>query len=86
MKKYNIEFKRMLVTMYEEGKQVTELCREYELSRPTLYSWIKAYGSIKTSDGEITSNDDIARLRKELAKVREENEVLKKCVTIFSKR
>ncbi len=60
------------------------LAKEYEVSDKNIYGWIKRYGKIKTSDGTVTNNDEIIQLRKEMAKVKEENEVLKKCVSIFS--
>ena len=49
-------------------------------------SWIKKYGTLKTSTGETTNNDEILKLKKELQQVQQENEILKKVVAIFSKK
>jgi putative transposase len=31
---------------FEEGKNVEELCREYNVARSTIYKWRKKYGGI----------------------------------------
>ena len=49
-------------------------------------SWIKKYGTIITSTGEVTNNDEILKLKKKLHEVELENEILKKAVAIFSKK
>ena len=46
----------------------------------------KKYGTITTSTGEVTNNDEILKLKKELQQVQMENEILKKVVAIFSKK
>lgn len=84
MKRYDVEFKKMIVSFYEEGKAVKELSKEYDISEVTIYSWIKQYRKIVDDNGDITTTDDIAKMKKEMAKLREENEVLKKCISIFS--
>ena len=47
---------------------------------------MKKYGTIITSTGEVTNNDEILKLKKKLHKVELENEILKKAVAIFSKK
>ena len=84
MKRYDVEFKKMIVEFYEGGKPVKDLIIEYGISEPTIYSWIKKYRTITTDNGEVTTNEDIAKMKKEMARLREENEVLKKCISIFS--
>ena len=86
MNKFNKEFKKMLVEMYEGGEPVSKLSEEYDVSRPTIYHWIKQYKAIEISDDESTDLNEIMKLKREMAKIKEENEVLKKCITIFSKK
>ena len=38
----------------------------------------KKYGTIKTSIGETTNNDEILKLKKENQEIKTENEILKK--------
>lgn len=85
--KYDEEFKKMIVNLCETNKDKTmsDIAREYGLTRTSITQWRKKYGTITTSTGEITSNDEILKLKKELQQVQLENEILKKAVAIFSK-
>lgn len=40
MKKYNAEFKSMVVELYKTGRSVKELSREYGVSEVTIYKWV----------------------------------------------
>ena len=87
MKTYTEEFKKTIVELYESGnKNKSELAREYGTSEGNVRAWIKKYGRIKTSTGEITSNDEILKLQKENQEIKTENEILKKALAIFSKQ
>ncbi len=85
-KSYDEEFKKTLVALYENGKKVSELSREYGINESTIRPWIKKYKTITTSTGETTTNDEISKLKKELQEIQMENEILKKVVAIFSKK
>ena len=85
-KVYDEDFKKMIVELYENKKPISEIKREYGLSEASLYRWIKEYGKIKTANNETTTNHEIKRLKKELAQAREENEILKKAVAIFTQK
>ncbi|EFF63222.1 transposase [Turicibacter sanguinis] len=50
MKKYNAEFKSMVVELYKTGRRVLELSREYGLSEVTIYKWIKQISPITSID------------------------------------
>ena len=83
-KVYDEDFKKMIVELYENKKPVCELKREYGLAEATIYRWINEYGKIKTETGEITNNHEIKRLKKENLKLKEELEILKKAIAIFT--
>ena len=83
-KVYDEDFKKMIVELYENKKPVCELKREYGLADATIYRWINEYGKIKTETGEITNNHEIKRLKKENLKLKEELEILKKAISIFT--
>lgn len=85
-KVYDESFKKTIVDLYHSGKGVSELSREYGVALSCIHKWIRAFSPIETSAGEVTTNADILKLQKELAKLKEENEILKKAVAIFSKR
>ena len=67
-------------------KKLAELSREYGINESTIRPWTKKYGTITTSTGEITNNDEIRKLKKKLQEIELENEILKKAVAIFSKK
>ena len=86
-KTYTEEFKKTIVDLYNSGKGVTELCKEYGLTSSSMvYKWIDNYSPVKQVNNEQYSKDDILKLKKQLAELQEENTILKKAVAIFSKR
>ena len=85
-KNYDEEFKKTIVSLYESGKKISELSREYGVGHTNIRNQINKYQKITTSTGETTNNDEILKLKKELQQVQLENEILKKAVAIFSKQ
>ena len=85
-KSYDKDFKKTVVSLYENGKGISELSREYGIGKSTIDGWIKKFKTITTSTGETTNNDEILKLKKELKEKEIEIEILKKAVAIFSKK
>lgn len=85
-KSYDEDFKKTIVNLYENGKGISELSREYGIGKSTIDSWIKKYKTITTSTGETTTNDEILKLQKKNRELEQEVEILKKAVAIFSKK
>ena len=85
-KSYDEDFKKTLVSLYESGKGISELSREYGIIESNIRNWIKKYGTIVTSTGETTNNDEIIKLKKKNRELEQEVEILKKAVAIFSKK
>ena len=83
-KVYDEDFKKMIVELYESKKPVCEIKREYGLVDATIYRWINEYGKIITETGESTSNHEMKKLKKENLKLKEELEILKKAIAIFT--
>ena len=46
--RYNNLKKQELVSRYYNGKSVTEICEENQISRSTVYSWIQAYRPVES--------------------------------------
>jgi transposase len=90
LKTYDKEFKLRAVKLYlSSGRSVSQLSRELGISQSTLSEWIKEYKLSGTEGfpgkGHVRSCDEeLVKLRKELAIVREERDILKKAVGIFS--
>lgn len=85
-KTHDEEFKKTVVSLYESGKGISELSREYGIGKSTIDSWIKKYKTITTSTGEVTNNDEILKLQRKNRELEQEVEILKKAVAIFSKK
>ncbi|MBQ1786416.1 MAG: IS3 family transposase [Turicibacter sp.] len=78
MKKYNSEFKSMIVELYKTGRSVKELSREYGVSEVTIYKWIKQISPITSIDDTEITLEEIKRMKQEMLRLQEENEILKK--------
>ena len=84
-KRYDNEFKRHAVEMYRcSDMSATQVANELGIKKKTLGNWI---AKSKTDEkGEIVTDSDLTKLRKELANVREERDILKKAIAIFYKQ
>ncbi len=83
--RYDEEFKRTLVNLYQSGgKTQTALCKEYGVSQTALTRWIKQYSTVKTDDGEILTAKQVKELQKRNAQLEEELMILKKAIAIFT--
>lgn len=91
MRKYGTEFKHNAVKLYyASGKSYSVLSSELGIPTATLVGWIHS-GKYRTSEKgaaetapATTELEELKRLRKELAIVKEERDILKKAVAIFS--
>lgn len=83
-KTYTREFKREAARLAEESEQsVDEVARELGIHPNTLYRWRREFLKDGTSafpgQGKLTpADEEIRRLRRELARVQEERDILKK--------
>lgn len=81
------EFKKQMVDLYNTGKTRAEIAKEYDLSPSALDRWISRInrtGSSKEKDNRTEAEKELIALRKENAKLRLENEILKKAALIFA--
>lgn len=86
-KQYDEDFKKMIVELYNtKTKKACEIIREYGISSSVLYKWLKEYSPIINEDGSVTTNKEIQQLKKELSKTKEELEILKKAIAIFTQK
>jgi len=84
-------FKTEAVRLLERGeKPAAELARELGVKRNQLYKWqaqAAAHGkeAFPGSGRQPKPADELARVKRELARVTEERDILKKAVTYFAK-
>ena len=90
-KKYDSEFKHQAVKlMQESGKSVSELADELGVTSKMLYRWRQALErdgqQAFPGNGRLKPDDEyVRRLERELEIVRQERDILKKVVGIFSR-
>lgn len=82
-KTYDIDFKKTLVDLYQSGQSVTSLSKEFKVAATTIYKWIDAYSKDEKSG---VSNDELKQLKREIAKLKEQNEILKEAIVIFTSK
>ncbi len=90
-RRYDAEFKREAVRLVIEGEKSTaSVAENLGIFPGLLYKWIRDYKEDPTNSfpgkGKLKPADEqIRQLERELADVREERDILKKAVAIFSK-
>lgn len=83
-KRYTQEYKDMIVDLYKSGMTLTELSKEYDIAKSTMSGWIDKKKEIKVTDDEVMTKQEIMDMKKEIARIKEENEILKKAMAIFA--
>lgn len=82
--KYDEDFKKSLVSLYQNGKKQSQLCREYGVSKSALSKWIRQYSTVQLDEGEVLTAKQVKELQKRNAQLEEENLILKKAIAIFT--
>lgn len=86
---YSDEFKEKMVHLYNAGKTITELSRDYGVSNSALSKWIKFFnssGSFREADNRSAEETELIRLEKENKQLRMENDLLKQAALILGRR
>ena len=81
--KYDEDFKKSIVTLYQSGKSQSQISKDYGVSISAISRWIKLYSEVKIDDDTILSAKQIKELQKRNAQLEEENLILKKAIAIF---
>ncbi|QQY79457.1 IS3 family transposase [Keratinibaculum paraultunense] len=76
-KTYTDEFKTMIAELVLSGKPVKEVADEYSLSQSTIRGWVNKKAPIEV-EGNTTNLEEILKIKKENARLKEENEIFKK--------
>lgn len=86
-KRYDQDFKKMIVDLYNTKEYtLANLESEYGIPVGTIQRWVKQLTPIQIDSNESMTPDEIRAFRKEMAKLREENEILKKAMAILAKK
>lgn len=86
-KRYDEDFKRMIVDLHNTtGQTYKSLESEYGVTATTIQRWVKDLTPTDPSDEEALSPREIAELKKKMAQIEQENEILKKAMAILEKK
>lgn len=85
-RRYDQEYKDMIVELFKSGMSLAELSSEYGIAKSTINGWVKDVKEIKVDENEVMTLKEVKALKKEMARIKEENEILKKAMTIFATR
>jgi transposase len=88
---FSDEFKREAIRLVDERGNAEEVARELGIHSTMIYRWKKRLATMAEREtafpGHGNPKDpELVRLQRELARVKEENEILKKAVGIFTAR
>ena len=85
-RRYDQEYKDMIVELFKSGMSLAELSSEYGIAKSTINSWVKDVKEIKVDENGVMTLKEVKALKKEMARIKEENEILKKAMAIFATR
>jgi len=82
---YPPEYRRKLVELARSGRTLSSLAKEFGVTDVTLRSWVRQadLDTGRRTDGLTTEEkQELARLRKENARLREERDILEKAAAL----
>jgi len=86
---YSLEFKLKAVELSNERGSLVSVANELNVSTDNIKRWKKEFNKGKLTNKSVTikspEEQELIRLRKELADIKLERDILKKAVGIFSK-
>ena len=87
-KHYDLEFKKDVVRLsFESGKTIVQLSKDMGISEKNVYRWRKELidnGTVKIEQSVMEQSEELKRLRSELRETKEERDILKKAMAIFT--
>ena len=83
-RQYDAEFKAKILKMHENGRSIASLAESFGVPAGTIYAWRKSSASADTPPRKEDSSE-LKQLRRQLAEVMEERDILKKALAIFSR-
>jgi len=87
-KQYTPEFKQEAVQLWEtSGKAAAEIEKDLGITTGLLYRWKRQLHNqaLAEADGSAAETAEMRRLKRELELVKQERDILKKAVGIFSR-
>lgn len=86
---YTTEFKELAVKRVTDGESISAVVKQLGLGDQTLRNWVKAAaaGKLKGAGSKIITPEqmELSRLRAENARLKRENELIKKAAAYFAR-
>jgi transposase len=86
-KRYSAELQQQMVRLVRTGRTPEELAREFEPSAPAIRNWVKQAErdeGTRTDGLKTDEREELARLRRDNARLKEEREILSKAAAWFA--
>ena len=85
---YSAEFRDRIVQLHKEGRSISSLAREFELTQTTIRSWIVAAREQLEPHTPLDDSErsELARLRRENARLKMERDILEKATAWFAQK
>ena len=81
-RRYDSSFKKQALALVRDGRKVSSVAKSLGISTGVLYSWQKQ-SKLQES---IQPEEELKILRKRLREVEQERDILKKALSIFSRK
>ncbi len=87
---YLPEYREQIVGLHRSGRSIASLARDFEPSEPTIRNWIRETRSDTREHEDSSSTSDVHeelhRLRREVATLKMEREILEKATAWFAQK
>lgn len=84
--RFSDDFKRDAVhQVVDRGYPVAEVSQRLGVSTHSIYGWMKLFSKSRKSGAEDEQASEIRRLKRELVRVTEERDILKKATAYFAR-
>ena len=88
-KRYDEAFKKQIVALYNGGKSLADINREYGIAKSTVKTWVERLnnsGSLDINDNRTEEEKELIALRKRVKQLEMENDILKQAALILGKK
>ena len=88
-KRYEEKFKEQIVNLFNSGKSLADINKEYGIAKSTIKTWVERRnnsGSFNIDDNRTEEEKELIDLRKKLKQLEMENDILKQAALILGKK
>lgn len=88
-REFTDEFKKQVVSLFNNGKSRSEIIKEYDLTSSAFAKWINQYnnsGSFKSVDNRTVEENELIKLQKRNKQLEMEVDILKQAALIMGRK